>query len=88
MRGQAFGLVKARCPSIVEYQDREAGVGGLVNRGREDAIGGFSEVKRKGDKIQNVNTNNNRIKLLIYMFSLCIKLSVMYLLIWEKHRGI
>ena len=45
MRGEALGLVKAECPSVGEYQDREAGVGGLVSRGRENGIGGFSEGK-------------------------------------------
>jgi hypothetical protein len=34
MRGEALGLVKARCPSVGECQDREAGVGGLVSKGR------------------------------------------------------
>ena len=41
MRGEALGLVKARCPSIGECQDREAGVGGLMSRRRGDGIGGF-----------------------------------------------
>jgi hypothetical protein len=45
MRGETLGPVKARCPSVGECQDREAGVGGLVCRGREDGIGGFSEGK-------------------------------------------
>jgi hypothetical protein len=40
MRGEAFGLVKAQCPSIGECQDREVEVGGLVSKGREDVIGG------------------------------------------------
>jgi hypothetical protein len=44
MGGEALGPVKALCPSVGECQDREAGVGGLVNRG--DGIGGF----RKGNK--------------------------------------
>ena len=39
MRGEALGLVKAQCPSVGECQDREAGVGGLVSRGRRDGIG-------------------------------------------------
>jgi hypothetical protein len=34
MRGETVGLVKARCPSIGESQDMEAGVVGLVSRGR------------------------------------------------------
>jgi hypothetical protein len=33
--------MKAQCPSVGECQDREAGVGGLVSRGREDGIGDF-----------------------------------------------
>jgi hypothetical protein len=33
MRGGALGLVKARCPSVRECQNREGGVGGLVSRG-------------------------------------------------------
>jgi hypothetical protein len=32
MRGEALSLVKARCPSVEERQDREVGVGGLVSR--------------------------------------------------------
>ena len=32
---------KARCPSIGECQDREAGVGGLVSRERGDELGDF-----------------------------------------------
>lgn len=43
MRGEAVGLVKTPCPNVGECQGREAGVGGLVNRGRGDGIGGFSE---------------------------------------------
>jgi hypothetical protein len=38
-------LVKALCPSIGEYQDREEGVGVLVSRGRGDGGGGVSEGK-------------------------------------------
>jgi hypothetical protein len=41
MGGEALGPVKARCPSVVECQDREVGVGGLVIRGRGNGIGGF-----------------------------------------------
>jgi hypothetical protein len=41
----SLDLMKARCPSVGECQDREAGVGGLVNRGRGDGILGFSEGK-------------------------------------------
>jgi hypothetical protein len=39
VRGEALGLVKG--PSAGDCQDREAGVDGLVSRGREDGIGGF-----------------------------------------------
>jgi hypothetical protein len=35
--GKTLGLVKG--PSVGEWQDREAGVGGLVHRGREDREG-------------------------------------------------
>ena len=45
MRGQDLGLVKALCPSVGECQDREAGVGELVSRGKVDGIRGFSEGK-------------------------------------------
>ena len=41
MGGETLGPVKAPCPSVGEYQDREGGVGGLVSRGREDGIVGF-----------------------------------------------
>jgi hypothetical protein len=34
MRGKAFGPVKALYSSVEEFQDREAGMGGLVSRGR------------------------------------------------------
>ena len=53
MRGETLGLVEAQCLSIREYQDREAGVGGLVSRGRRDVMGGgwFREEMRKGDNI-------------------------------------
>ena len=34
--GEALGPDKARCPSIVECQEREAEVGGLVSRGKRD----------------------------------------------------
>ena len=32
---EAFDPMKAQCPSVGEYQDREAVMDGLVNRGRE-----------------------------------------------------
>jgi hypothetical protein len=44
-RGVALGLVKARCPSVGECQDREVEVGGLVSKERGDGIGVFSEGK-------------------------------------------
>ena len=40
-----FCPMKALCSSIGECQDREAGVGGLVSRGKGDGIGRFSEGK-------------------------------------------
>jgi hypothetical protein len=43
MGGEALGPVKALCLSIGEWQGQEAGVGGLVSRGRGDR--GFSEGK-------------------------------------------
>jgi hypothetical protein len=45
MGEEALGPKKVGCPSIGEWQDREVGVGGLVSRGREDGIEGFSEEK-------------------------------------------
>jgi hypothetical protein len=41
MGGEALGLVKILCPSIGECQGQEAGVGGLVSRGRREGIGNF-----------------------------------------------
>ena len=41
MGGKALGSVKVLCPSIGECQVEEAGVGGLVSRGRGEGIGGF-----------------------------------------------
>ena len=47
MGGEALGPVKAQCSCVGECQAREAGVGGLVSRGRGEHIGdrGFSEGK-------------------------------------------
>ena len=47
MGEEALGSVKARCPSIGEYQDREAGVCCLLRRGRRDEIGGFQRGNRE-----------------------------------------
>ena len=44
MEVEALGPVKVLCPSIGEYQGQEAGVGGLVSRGR-GGNRGFSEGK-------------------------------------------
>jgi hypothetical protein len=42
MGGEALGLlVKALCPNIGKCQDQEAGVGGLMSRGRGEGIGLF-----------------------------------------------
>jgi hypothetical protein len=41
MRREALGLERARCPSVGECRDREAGAGGLVRRGREYEMGEF-----------------------------------------------
>ena len=46
MRGEALGPVKAQCSSVRECQDRDAGVGGLLSRGRGHRIGGFLEGKQ------------------------------------------
>jgi hypothetical protein len=43
--GEILGLLKAQCPRVGECQYREAGVGGLVSKGRRDRIGEFSEGK-------------------------------------------
>jgi hypothetical protein len=51
MRGEAIGPVKALCPSIGECQGQEAGVGGLVRRGRRKEERGFRGETRKGDNI-------------------------------------
>jgi hypothetical protein len=45
MGEEALCPVKILCPSIGECQDQEAGVGGLVNRGRQGKDRGFSEGK-------------------------------------------
>jgi hypothetical protein len=41
MGGEALGPVKVLCPGIGECQGQEAGVGGLVSRGRGEMIRGF-----------------------------------------------
>ena len=41
MGGEALGPEQARCSIVGECQDREAGVGGLVSRRRDEGIGGF-----------------------------------------------
>jgi hypothetical protein len=41
MGGEALGPEKARCPNVGECQDKEAGVGELASRGREDMRKGF-----------------------------------------------
>jgi hypothetical protein len=38
---RGLGPVKAQCPIVGEYQDRESGLGRLLSRRREDRIGGF-----------------------------------------------
>jgi hypothetical protein len=43
MGGEALGPMKVLCPSIGEFLGQEAGVGGLVSRGRGDR--GFWEGK-------------------------------------------
>jgi hypothetical protein len=39
--GEVLSPVKAPSPSVGECQGQEAGVGGLVSRGREDGLGSF-----------------------------------------------
>jgi hypothetical protein len=60
MGGEVLGLVKALCPSVGDSQEQEAGVGGLVSRGRGLAIKGFGFwwETRKSDNIWNVNKEN------------------------------
>jgi hypothetical protein len=41
MGGDALGPVKVLCPSIVECQGQEAGVGRLVSRGSVEGIGDY-----------------------------------------------
>jgi hypothetical protein len=41
MGTDTLGLVKALFPSVGEFQGQEAGVGGLVNSGMGEGIGGF-----------------------------------------------
>jgi hypothetical protein len=43
MGREALGPVKALCPSGGECQGQEAGVGGLVSRGRVEGTGGFQK---------------------------------------------
>jgi hypothetical protein len=45
VRGKALDLVKARCPSVGECQDMEAGVGELMSKGKENGIRRFLEGK-------------------------------------------
>jgi hypothetical protein len=53
--GQKFfpshGPVKVLCPRIGECQSQEAGMGGLVSRGRGEGMGVFGGETRKGDNI-------------------------------------
>jgi hypothetical protein len=52
MRGEAISLVKAQCPSVGEYQDREVGVGGLKSIGRRDGMGDLEEKLGKRIKFE------------------------------------
>jgi hypothetical protein len=51
--GEALGPVKALCPSVGECQGQEAGVDGLVSRGRRESMGEavFGGETRKEDNI-------------------------------------
>jgi hypothetical protein len=51
MGGEALGPVKVLCLSIGEGQGQEAGVDGLVSRGRGEGMGVFRGETRKGDNI-------------------------------------
>ena len=51
MRRETLVPVKAHCPSVGKCQDREAGVGWLVSRGKGDGIGVFGGETRKGGNI-------------------------------------
>jgi hypothetical protein len=46
MGGEALGPLKALSPSLGECQDREAGVSGLVSKGRVDGMEVFQRGKR------------------------------------------
>jgi hypothetical protein len=50
IRGEAFGPVKAGCHSVGEYQDKEAGVGGLMSNGRQERIEGFQRGNHKREQ--------------------------------------
>jgi hypothetical protein len=50
--------MKAQYPSVGECYDREAGVGGLMSRGRVKRMGVFGGEMGKGDNICNVNKEN------------------------------
>jgi hypothetical protein len=39
MGGEALGPVKAQCPSVEKCQDRGAGVGVLLSRGKRGGMG-------------------------------------------------
>jgi hypothetical protein len=45
--GEGLGPKKAQCTSVGEYHDKEAGVDGLVSRGKENRMGETG----KGDNI-------------------------------------
>jgi hypothetical protein len=47
MGGEALGPVKSLCPSVGKCQGQEAGVGGLVSRGKGQGIGVFRGETRK-----------------------------------------
>jgi hypothetical protein len=47
MGGKALGPVKVLCPSVGECQGQEAGVGGLVSRGRWEEVGDFRGVGKE-----------------------------------------
>ena len=51
MRGDPLRLMKTRCHSVEEFQDREEGVGELFSRRNGDGIKGFQRGTRKSENI-------------------------------------
>jgi hypothetical protein len=61
MGGEALDPVKVRCPSVGKCQDREAGVGGLVSRGRKEGKPGKGiTFKMSINKVSNKNKQTKK----------------------------